>query len=110
MSRTFGGAEDRRRFRGDMAAMMLRTEIQDREHSNIPVRDDNSLLTVEDVARIFQVPISWVYGAVRGRKKKQMPHIMIGRYVRFEEQAVRDYINASKKAYPNVKTVAGQMN
>ena len=84
--------------------------VQDQERSNIPVRDNNSLLTAEDVARIFQVPVSRVYGAVRGRKKKQMPHIMIGRYVRFEEQAVRDYINASKKAYPNVKTVAGRMN
>ena len=84
--------------------------VQDQERSNIPVRDNNSLLTVKDVARIFQVPVSWVYGAVRGRKKKQMPHVMIGRYVRFEEQAVRDFINANKKAYPNVKTVADRMN
>lgn len=66
---------------------------------NTPEADDESLLTPEDVARKFQVPITWVYGCIRGRTTHSMPHIKIGRYVRFEEDAVRKYLESNRRGY-----------
>jgi excisionase family DNA binding protein len=71
--------------------------------TNIPDPDDASLLTPEDVARKFQVPRTWVYACVRGRTKNVMPHIKIGRYLRFEEDAVRNYIEANRRGYRGPK-------
>src|SRR5438552_10906076 len=82
--------------------------ISDREKTAIPEPDDESLLTPDDVARKFQVPVSWVYGSIRGRSKDKLPHIYIGRYPRFEETAVRDFIERKRRSYParilNLKT------
>ena len=65
---------------------------------NAPL-DDDALLTAEDVAHKLQVPISWVYGCIRGRSRHPLPHLRIGRYVRFEEVAVREYIESSRRGY-----------
>jgi excisionase family DNA binding protein len=73
------------------------------EEDNARDRDDESLLTPEDVARKFQVPITWVYGCIRGRSKNVIPHLKIGRYVRFEEDAVRQYLESNRRAYGRSK-------
>ena len=74
--------------------------------TNIPEPDDASLLTPEDVARKFQVPLTWVYACVRGRTKNVMPHVKIGRYLRFEEDAVRHYMEANRRGYQPPKSPA----
>jgi Helix-turn-helix domain len=74
------------------------------ERTNIPHADDASLLTPEDVARRFQVPLTWVYGCVRGRTRHVMPHIKIGRYLRFEENAVQDFMAANRRGYRRAKS------
>jgi hypothetical protein len=85
------------------------------EHSNthdsrangatrVPNPDDTSLLTPEDVARKFQVPVTWVYACVRGRTKHVMPHVKIGRYLRFEEDAVQDFMAANRRGYRRAKS------
>jgi excisionase family DNA binding protein len=76
----------------------LSTQKIDRKPT-IPEPDDTSLLTPEDVARMFQVPRTWVYACVRGRTKSVMPHVKIGRYLRFEEDAVRRYMESHRHAY-----------
>jgi hypothetical protein len=68
------------------------------EPAKIPEPNDESLLTPEDVARKFQVPITWVYGCVRGRCKRVIPHVKIGRYLRFEEPAVRRYLESNRRS------------
>jgi hypothetical protein len=73
------------------------------QKSNIPEPDDSSLLTPEDVARKFQVPLTWVYACVRGRTKNLMPHLKIGRYVRFEEVAVQHYMESNRRGYRGPK-------
>jgi len=78
----------------------MKAIVPEHEKTPIPERDDDSLLTPEDVARKFQVPISWVYGSIRGRSKDKLPHIYIGRYPRFEETAVRDFIERKRRSYP----------
>lgn len=52
----------------------------------------DELLTVEEVADILKVPKSWVYGRTRRRGAERMPHIKIGKYLRFDEGTIREWI------------------
>jgi excisionase family DNA binding protein len=47
------------------------------------------LLTAEQVAELRHVPESWVYEAARERR---IPHLRLGRYVRFERNEVDDWL------------------
>jgi excisionase family DNA binding protein len=68
--------------------------------SRIPTPDDESLWTVEDVARYLRVPRSWVYDATRRRNKRSIPHIKIGRYPRFEKEVVIEWAAQLRRDYP----------
>ena len=60
------------------------------------------LLTVEEVAEILQVPTSWVYERTRRRGLERLPHVKLGKYLRFEERAVRDFLDRQRiGASPN---------
>jgi excisionase family DNA binding protein len=50
------------------------------------------LLTVRQVAELLQVPASWVYGRTRRRGRDQIPHLKLGKYLRFDEQAVQKFL------------------
>ena len=53
------------------------------------------LLTVHDVAALLKVTPSWVYEHTRGRGAPQsdrLPHVKIGKYVRFEARALRAFL------------------
>lgn len=50
------------------------------------------LLTVEDVAERLRVPKSWVYERTRRRGPERLPHLKLGKYLRFEEQAVGEFV------------------
>ena len=56
------------------------------------------LLTVEDVAALFRVPKSWVYERTRRRGADRLPFIKLGKYVRFEEQSLRQYLASRRKS------------
>jgi len=45
---------------------------------------NSDLMTVEEIARVLHVPISWVYGRTRRRGNERIPHIKLGKYLRFE--------------------------
>jgi excisionase family DNA binding protein len=55
----------------------------------------DELLTVDDVAAILRVSRTWVYEQTRRRacRGDQLRHVKIGKYVRFETRAVREFIN-----------------
>lgn len=60
-------------------------------------RDDglHELLTVEDVAALLRVSKSWVYEHTRSRnipRSDRLPHVKLGKYIRFEPRAVRAFI------------------
>jgi predicted DNA-binding transcriptional regulator AlpA len=55
-------------------------------------RSEISLLTVYEVAERLQVPVSWVYQRTRRPGPEQLPPFKIGKYLRFEEQALLDFI------------------
>jgi excisionase family DNA binding protein len=47
------------------------------------------LITVNEVAAALRVPPSWVYERVRKRGKDRMPHLKVGKYLRFRLSEVR---------------------
>ena len=59
--------------------------------------DDDELLTPSELARILKVPLSWVYGRTRRRRGERLPHIRLGKYIRFVEADVRHYLNRQKR-------------
>ena len=70
-----------------------------------PRRDDaddlQELLTVEEVAALLKVSKSWVYEHTRSRgmpRSERLPHIKVGKYVRFEIRALRAFIEKKCKA------------
>jgi excisionase family DNA binding protein len=60
--------------------------------------DDERLLTPADVAEMLRVPISWVYAQTRGRSKAGLPFVKMGRYVRFDRVAVREFVASNAKS------------
>ena len=57
--------------------------------------DLQELLTVEDVATLLKVSKSWVYEHTRSRgtpRSERLPHIKVGKYVRFHARALRAFI------------------
>lgn len=51
------------------------------------------LMTVAETARALNVPVSWVYERTRRRGKERIPHIKLGKYLRFELHVVRTWLN-----------------
>jgi len=57
--------------------------------------DLHELLTVDDVAALLKVSRSWVYEHTRSRstpRSERLPHVKIGKYVRFDPRAVRAFL------------------
>jgi excisionase family DNA binding protein len=57
--------------------------------------DLHELLTVEEVAALLKVSKSWVYEHTRSRavpRSERLPHIKVGKYVRFDARLVRDFL------------------
>ena len=58
--------------------------------------DLHELLTVDDVAALLKVTRSWVYEHTRARgvpRSERLPHIKVGKYVRFDARAVRAFLD-----------------
>jgi excisionase family DNA binding protein len=52
----------------------------------------DQLLTVAEIAETLNVPVSWVYGRTRRRGLDRIPHIKLGKYVRFDVTEVRQWV------------------
>ena len=68
----------------------------EREESANQGNDDlHELLTVEEVAALLKVSKSWVYQHTRTRSlphSQRLPYVKVGKYVRFESNALRAFI------------------
>ncbi len=60
---------------------------------------DRELLTVDELAALLKVPRSWIYQRTRARGRDRLPHIKLGKYLRFEEQVVRAWLNQRGYGY-----------
>ena len=54
------------------------------------------LLTVRDLAEILNVPVSWVYARTAKGSPEVIPHIRMGKYIRFDESEVSEYLRGRK--------------
>ncbi len=61
--------------------------------------DDESgeLLTVEEVAELLRVPRSWVYERSRARSRNRLPHVKLGKYLRFYKADILRYVEKMKR-------------
>jgi excisionase family DNA binding protein len=55
-----------------------------------------SLLTVEEVADLLQVPVSWVYERTRRRSVDRIPGFRLGKYWRFREVDILAWIERQR--------------
>jgi len=55
------------------------------------------LLTVEEVATLLNVPRRWVYRRVALKPPEGIPHVKVGKYVRFQECDVREYVERLRR-------------
>ena len=61
-----------------------------------------SLLTVEEVAELLKVPVSWVYERTRLRGINRLPGFRLGKYWRFSEGEVLDWLERQRAGgHPN---------
>ena len=59
---------------------------------------DPELMDVTETARMLRVHVSWVYERTRRRGKERIPHIKLGKYLRFEITSVREWLNGQRAA------------
>ena len=52
----------------------------------------DELLTVAEVAGLLKVPVSWVYERTRRRGVERIPHLKLGKYLRFHACEVREWL------------------
>ena len=62
-------------------------------------RDSNRLLTVEEVASLLHVPVSWVYGRMRERSLERLPGYRLGKYWRFREEEIHDWVKRQGRGH-----------
>ena len=55
---------------------------------------ENELLTVSEIASALKVPISWVYDRTRRSGGDRIPHMKLGKYLRFRWAAVREWLDS----------------
>jgi excisionase family DNA binding protein len=59
-------------------------------------RMNDHLLTVEEVAELLRVPLSWVYDRTRKRGAERIPGFRLGKYWRFREADVLEWIERQR--------------
>ena len=57
----------------------------------------DELLTIDELAAILKVPRSWIYLHTRHRSKTTIPHVKIGKYLRFSEADVRRFLDRLRR-------------
>lgn len=57
---------------------------------------DDELLTVQDTARLLKVSVTWVYEHVRPDTEDRLPHVKLGKYLRFDRRDLQAYIDAKR--------------
>lgn len=51
------------------------------------------LLTIKELADLLKIPVSWIYSRTRIKSEDSIPCVRIGKYVRFVEEEVIEWIN-----------------
>jgi excisionase family DNA binding protein len=54
--------------------------------------DIDELMTVKEIAAQLKVPVSWVYQRTRRRGNERIPHLKLGKYLRFSASEVTTWL------------------
>ena len=65
----------------------------------------DELLTIDELAAILKVPRSWIYLHTRKRSKRAIPHVKIGKYLRFSEVDVRRFLSIATRLTVSMRVV-----
>ncbi|HXE74705.1 MAG TPA: helix-turn-helix domain-containing protein [Candidatus Xenobia bacterium] len=76
----------------------LHESLHEAQTAGEPPIDKRELLTPEELALLLKVPKSWVYDHVRPGGGHRLPHIKLGKYLRFFATDVLHYLSAMKTA------------
>jgi excisionase family DNA binding protein len=60
-------------------------------------RREGQLLTVQEVADLLHVPVSWVYGHTRKRSRERIPGYRVGKYWRFSADEVMSWLREARR-------------
>jgi excisionase family DNA binding protein len=52
----------------------------------------DELMTVREIAEVLKVPVSWVYERTRIKGSARLPHIKMGKYLRFSPSQVKSWL------------------
>ena len=66
----------------------------------------NDLMTVEELAEMLKVKVSWIYDRVSSDHHDPLPHLRLGRYIRFERALVLEFLQRQRKAGAGFKRCA----
>lgn len=59
---------------------------------------EHSFMTVEEMAEVLKVPKSWIYSRSRETGPGTMPRLKVGKYLRFVETDVMDWLRKQNRA------------
>ena len=63
------------------------------------------LLTVDEIARKLNISVSWIYSNARKKGTNSIPHFKIGKYIRFQEDVVRQWLENQQRNKANSEWV-----
>jgi excisionase family DNA binding protein len=78
---------------------MVETTAARRDTEAMPstFADIERLLTVEDVAELLRVPVSWIYERTRQRSSNRLPGFRLGKYWRFRASDIQAWLETQKR-------------
>lgn len=59
---------------------------------------NQNLLTIDELAKILKVHKSWIYAKTRQTGPEAIPKFKVGKYIRFVESDVMDWLRSQNKA------------
>ena len=60
--------------------------------------NEHNFLTIDELADRLKVQKSWIYSRTRETGPGTMPRLKVGKYLRFEYQAVMDWLRKQNEA------------
>ena len=82
---------------GSPLSGIQRREVPHGRNSNATDVVAKHLLSVEEVALLLNVPRKWVYRRIGLKPPNGIPHLKVGKYVRFKESDIRDYVERLRR-------------
>ena len=61
---------------------------------------EDELLTAAEVAQFLRVPLSWVYERCRVGAIDPLPHLKLGKYLRFRKTDLLVFVNGLRRGDP----------